>query len=294
MSHVDEGTLHAYVDRELASGERERVAAHLAECAVCRARLDEERALVARARELLALAAPAERPAAGLPTRRRARTWDRVRLPLAWAATITIAFATGRYLQEGRSPGAAVRGTGVSAAVAPPIIATPPSAIATPPSAPVRAAARAPSRREVARGDQSIPAMTQSVPVPRAAAPVAADVLDAGLAAERLLGQAPAVLPGARIRSVARAEGGGVVLEQELESGTVVRLYERPASAAEPSASVNAAARAPERRAPAGVAAPTGMPPAGERLARYVGSLRIEIAGPLPPDSLTKLLDLVR
>jgi len=287
MSHVDEGTLHAYLDRELASGERERVAAHLAECAACRARLDEERALVARARDLLALAAPAERPAAGLPTRRRARTWDRVRLPLAWAATVTIAFATGRYLQEGRAPGVAVRGTGESAPIAPPISAQPPSA-------PVRATARAPSRREVARVDQSIPAMTQSAPVPRAAAPVAADVLDAGLAAERLLGQAPAVLPGARIRSVARAESGGIVLAQELESGTVVRLYERPASAAEPSASVNAAARAPERRAPAGVAAPTGMPPAGERLARYVGSLRIEIAGPLPPDSLTKLLDLVR
>ena len=164
MSHVDEGTLHAYLDRELASGERERVATHLAECAACRARLDEERALVARARDLLALAAPAERPAAGLPTRRRARTWDRVRLPLAWAATVTIAFATGRYLQEGRAPGVAVRGTGESAPIAPPISAQPPSA-------PVRATARAPSRREVARVDQSIPAMTQSAPVPRAAAP---------------------------------------------------------------------------------------------------------------------------
>src|SRR6266436_2119235 len=77
MSHADEGTLHAYLDGELSGGERERVAAHLAECEACRARLDEERALVTRARDLLALAAPAERPAAGLPGRRRARTWDR-------------------------------------------------------------------------------------------------------------------------------------------------------------------------------------------------------------------------
>jgi len=140
-------------------------------------------------------------------------------------------------------------------------------------------------------------AATQAAPVPRAAAldaAAAADAADAGRAAERLLGQAPAILPGALIRSVARAEGGGVVLEQELASGTIVRLYERPASSAELSASVEGSARAAPRRAPAVAAAPAGPPPSGERLARYVGSLRIEIAGPLPADSLTKLLDLVR
>jgi len=290
MSHADDGTLHAYLDGELPSGERERIAAHLVECATCRARLDEERALVARARDLLALAAPAERPAAGLPTRRRAKPWDRVRLPLAWAATITIAFAAGRYLQDVRSPHAPAQGADESAAVAPPIAAGHPSA-------PVRATTRAPSRREMSPAGQPALAATQAAPVPRAAALDAADAAgpaDAGLAAERLLGQAPAVLPGALIRSVARAEGGGVVLEQELATGTIVRLYERPASAAEPPASVHATPRASARRAPTDEAAPAGMPPAGERLARYVGSLRIEIAGPLPPDSLTKLLDLVR
>ncbi len=289
MSHADDGTLHAYLDGELPSGERERIAAHLAECATCRARLEEERALVARARDLLELAAPAERPAAGLPMRRRAKPWDRVRLPLAWAATITIAFAAGRYLQDVRSPDAPARGAGESAAVAPPI--------AGHPSAPLRATTRVPSHREMSPAGQPALAATQAAPVPRAAALDAADAAgaaDAGLAAERLLGQAPAVLPGALIRSVARAEGGGVVLEQELASGTIVRLYERPASAAEPSASVEGSARAAPRRAPAVAAAPAGPPPAGERLARYVGSLRIEIAGPLPTDSLTKLLDLVR
>jgi hypothetical protein len=34
--------------------------------------------------------------------------------------------------------------------------------------------------------------------------------------------------------------------------------------------------------------------PADERLARYVGSLRVEIAGPLAADSLSRLLELVK
>ena len=45
MSHVDEGTLHAYLDGELPAPERERWAVHIAACAECRTRLEEERAL---------------------------------------------------------------------------------------------------------------------------------------------------------------------------------------------------------------------------------------------------------
>jgi hypothetical protein len=32
---------------------------------------------------------------------------------------------------------------------------------------------------------------------------------------------------------------------------------------------------------------------ANERLARFVGGLRVEISGPLPADSLSKLLELI-
>ena len=42
MSHVDEGTLHAYLDGELPSVERTALEAHLADCATCRANLAEE------------------------------------------------------------------------------------------------------------------------------------------------------------------------------------------------------------------------------------------------------------
>jgi hypothetical protein len=67
-------------------------------------------------------------------------------------------------------------------------------------------------------------------------------------------------------------EDGVLVVEQELERGIVIRLYERPAGPVEP---------ARESRG-------------GERLARYVGALRVEIAGPLSPDSLSQLLNSVQ
>src|SRR3989442_11827074 len=61
MSHVDDGTLHAYLDGELSPAEGQGVDAHLAQCPACRGRVDEERALITRAGELLALAAPPDR-----------------------------------------------------------------------------------------------------------------------------------------------------------------------------------------------------------------------------------------
>src|SRR5439155_1283985 len=63
-----------------------------------------------------------------------------------------------------------------------------------------------------------------------------------------------------------------VLVEQQLASGTVVRLHERPAAEGAPGMEVGAS----------------------ERLARYVGNLRVEIEGALPPDSLSKLLELVK
>ena len=91
MSHVDDGVLHAYLDGELSPTEAQGVEAHVAQCPACRQRLEEERALIARATELLARAAPPDRE---LPPFRpgdlkpAVRLWWHVRMPLAWAATI--------------------------------------------------------------------------------------------------------------------------------------------------------------------------------------------------------------
>jgi len=104
MSHVDDGTLHAYLDGELSPAEVQGVEAHLAQCPACRGRLDEEHALITRAGELLALAAPPDRelpPFRAGDMKPLTRLWWKVRLPLAWAATVAIALGIGTYLGRG-------------------------------------------------------------------------------------------------------------------------------------------------------------------------------------------------
>src|SRR5881396_514329 len=108
MSHVDDGTLHAYLDGELSPAEVQGVEAHLAQCPACRGRLDEERALITRAGELLALAAPPERelpPFRAGDVKPPTRLWWKVRLPLAWAATLVLALGIGTYLGRGVEQG---------------------------------------------------------------------------------------------------------------------------------------------------------------------------------------------
>src|SRR6059036_2955066 len=102
MSHVDEGTLHAYLDGELPSADRETVEAHLAQCDTCRAALTEARALVERATALLGSARPAERPAPPLEQLRRTakRAPWHVRTSFAWAASIALALGVGYLLRS--------------------------------------------------------------------------------------------------------------------------------------------------------------------------------------------------
>jgi hypothetical protein len=101
MSHADEGTLHAYIDGELPPAEAQGVAEHLANCPVCRGRVEEERALIARADQVLALARPPERDLPAFRARARqppVRWWRQVRVPLTWAATIVLALGIGIYV----------------------------------------------------------------------------------------------------------------------------------------------------------------------------------------------------
>src|SRR3989449_6013807 len=109
MSHADDGTLHAYLDGQLSPVERGQLEAHLASCPACRARLDEERALIERADALLALAAPPERaippfhqlrPSSPSPQPRP--LWQ-FRLPAVWAATVLLALGLGWYLGGARA-----------------------------------------------------------------------------------------------------------------------------------------------------------------------------------------------
>ncbi len=354
MSHVDDGILHAYLDGELSAVERARLEAHLADCSACGTRLEEARALVGRAAQLLAVAAPPERAAPPLQQLGRGRGRRRFVVPLTWAATVALALMTGWYARGGDGG----RGTGDGS-----VAASPPAREGMPTMMPteqerarvdtaVSVAGRAaePAATGLTEGAQQRAAKTTTrvhdtigareadllvanaadeperaaarveVPAPApvavpAAAPV--DARGAGApsagpraAAERrdrmvprdlvsttwrvigrqpassLLGTAPVAVPGLPIRELRESPlGDGVVLvEQQLAAGEVIQLFQRRAVAEH--AGDDALRRQVyldgELRAPA------------ERLARYVGGLRVEIAGPLDTDSLNKLLESVR
>lgn len=296
MSHVDDGTLHAYLDGELSPVERTRLEAHLTDCPGCRARLDEERALIERAGHLLGLAVPPEHAMPPLHQLRHPRPRLRWRLPLAWAATVVLALAAGWYVR-----GDVGRGMTDTAR---PTVQTPISTDtaayvafdrpAEPSREPDRPVDRVPPALEGRATTPAQPAAGAGVvaasPTTPSTAPqpsvMASEVVDEAKAegsisadsARSILGTELAVLPGIPVRAIRSSGPGAVAIEQQLDSSTVVTLFEwRPVL---------------QRMREAGPAAPSAR--SNERLARYVGALRVEIAGPLAADSLSRLLEMVR
>ena len=104
-----------------------------------------------------------------------------------------------------------------------------------------------------------------------------------------MLGADPVGVPGLPIRELRRSPAGdGVVLvEQQVDSATVIQLFQRR---------VEAERQVAREAAPTAPAAKLQVRSytATERLARFVGSVRVEIAGPLPADSLSRLLERVK
>lgn len=105
MAHLDDGTLHAYLDGESGSaGEREEIEQHLAQCAECSAKLEEARGARTRATAILSGSGPrAVRAPSFEELERRARArqqkgrvWQLSRLKvLGLAASLVLAVAVG-------------------------------------------------------------------------------------------------------------------------------------------------------------------------------------------------------
>ena len=368
MPHVDEGTLHAYLDGELPSDERKTLETHLAECASCRASLVEQRALIERASALLGAARPAERaapPFEQLRPRSPKRSLWRVRTPVAWAASIALALGLGYYLRQPSMPVAASRRTEAlpfagyelqddekkpDTAPArlgwrdrrPARAPASKSTIAVAESTALKAeeADRVGQQRiadslvssEVQRQQQAklgaIIAPTASAGGAANAAPVAAApapgkeslalnalIVD-GVPARRvaelrgratttswaiiskgtarsLLGTDPVGLPGLA-RQIRRSPGADatVVVEQKIDSATTIQIFQRQ-SGMDSSGSAQYYFRSAPSDTLFARQQEREIAPA-DRLARFVGRLRVEIAGPLSIDSLNKLLDQVQ
>jgi hypothetical protein len=102
-------------------------------------------------------------------------------------------------------------------------------------------------------------------------------------AARALLGADPVGLPGLATRRIRRSPGTDrtVIVEQAVDSATVIQIIQRPATADRyDSSGLGYAFGDAERQRT-------------DRLARFVGRLRVEIKGPVSLDSLNRLLEQV-
>ena len=102
--------------------------------------------------------------------------------------------------------------------------------------------------------------------------------------AKSVLGEEPAVIPGYPVQALrSNPDATSEILVEQLVDSGVIMLFERRSDAQ--TAGVRQLRPAP---------ATAEMQKTSERLARYVRSLRVEIAGPLSADSLSALLGLIR
>jgi hypothetical protein len=130
MRHVDEGTIHAWLDQQVTDPQEvARITAHLRECATCNARVAEEEATIRDAEALLSSVAPyadgsreafealvagagqrhgaADHAPSGSTSRKSGPSYPWWLVFAGWAATIALAIGIGwsaRYLMSPRSP----------------------------------------------------------------------------------------------------------------------------------------------------------------------------------------------
>ena len=100
MQHLDEGTIHAWIDGALPADEAARVEAHAASCAKCGALVAEARGLVAASSRIVSALDVA--PSGALPAfgRRAPRRWSVTTVGSAIAATLIIAAGTVMSLKS--------------------------------------------------------------------------------------------------------------------------------------------------------------------------------------------------
>ena len=111
MQHLDEGTIHSWLDGALSTDEAARAEAHVAECAHCQAAIAEARGFIAASSRILTALDNAPRgviPAARPKKRDRAAAWvTRLRPadPMVWrvAATVLVV-AAGTFAVVRNSP----------------------------------------------------------------------------------------------------------------------------------------------------------------------------------------------
>ena len=145
MQHLDEGTIHAWLDGALPPLEAEQVAKHAAECATCAAAVAEARGIIAGSARIVSALDDVPGgviPSGGRTTAPVAGTplWRRLRLTpgrAALAATILLAVSATLTVRFSNSPAAKRGNTSMNVAASKPLQATPAPPKAAPASMPI-------------------------------------------------------------------------------------------------------------------------------------------------------------
>ncbi|MFL5616066.1 MAG: zf-HC2 domain-containing protein [Gemmatimonadaceae bacterium] len=212
MQHLDEGTIHAWLDGALDAEEAARVEQHAAQCATCAAAVAEARGLVAGASRILS--ALDQTPAGVVPQslgrasapRRSGSLWHTLRLtPARAAAAAVVVLAAGTALVIRNQPNdLSSRRVFLAADTSPrprPMAAPMPSSVDSSAVAPSSASAERSNVAPVQRRALPVPKRTTPVeqpasPAPRPALPpagIAGVAVSSGAAAKTLASPAPAL-----------------------------------------------------------------------------------------------------
>ena len=260
MPHLDDGTIHELLDGEISSTDLAPITAHLAECAACRARLEQAQTVLAEADELIELLDQEPLVTHGTTTHHTSATKYRWMRPVAWAASLVIAAGAGYAARDSvrllPPSGAATADRPIAATTvlpSPPLDAAParaavtsrrsapqdkPAAKAAPPAAPERSLATRESESAVgesrARAESAAPAAASlSAPASKSladAAPPRADSISLAGAMQLLGGHLrllDGVVPrrleviGPEVRVIYPLQRGELVLAQRLLDGQI-------------------------------------------------------------------------
>jgi hypothetical protein len=135
MQHLEEGTIHAWLDGALPPLEAEQVAAHAADCAACAAAVAEARGIIAGSARIVS--ALDDVPAGVIPRGERGTAaavgtpvWRRLRLTpgrAALAATLLLAVSATLTLRSSESPPPMQKDRAVGVAASQPVQTPPPA-----------------------------------------------------------------------------------------------------------------------------------------------------------------------
>ena len=291
MSHVDEGRLSEYLDRRIeGSSDRGDIERHLAECAECRERLEEVRAIRERAAHLLSVATPAQVAMpqfAEIEARARARRAPQRVLAmrrltaLGWAATIVLAVGVG-WLARGsfgfggsQSEPLANRATAAAAE----------TAKAAGQDSPVSADAAGRAPEGGAAFSQTAPAPPVAEAVDRDAAPAAAAPAPEPRRAEPQVPALGNVAEREQPAAVAKVEAAEGIRTRQAVAGGVVAAEERPDALGRGDVVVDSAANELLERADEALRAKSWTGTTAQDAARHLGGPPHTVEG-LPIESI--------